>query len=73
MDDRDRIETARDEIADWFDWNRHRMATPMELANELELAPADVSQALSELAALGELAQHGDSYHVAPGRTARGG
>ena len=73
MDDHDRVETAKDEIAGWFDWNRHRMATAMELASELELAQTDVAQALSELAAVGELSRAGNGFHLAPGRTARHG
>lgn len=63
----ERIGTAKGDIAEWFDWNRHRVATPSELAGELELALADVEAALSDLATAGEVVRDGTGYSCAVG------
>jgi DNA-binding IclR family transcriptional regulator len=69
MEDQDRIESAKEDITEWFDWNRHRMTTVAELAQELELPQADVEQALSVLVADGHVEQNGKGYHRAVKQT----
>ena len=71
MEDWARISKAREDIGEWFDWNRHRVATAPDLAAELELPEADVQGAFSELVLAGMIEQHAlGGYHRAVRQTA---
>ena len=70
MEDWARISMARGDIAEWFDWNRHRVVTPLELATELDMLAADIEVVLSQLLLSGEIDQHALGYHSAVRRTA---
>jgi len=70
MEDWARISFAYDDITEWFDWNRHRVVTPPELAAELDLPEADVQTVFSELAVAGRIERHASGYHRAVRRTA---
>ena len=63
MEDRARIAMAREDVAEWFDWNHHRVVTPLELATELEMLPADTEVVLSQLLLSGEIDQDPSGYH----------
>jgi hypothetical protein len=65
-----RISKAREDVAEWFDWNRHRVVTPLELGTELEMLAADMEVVLSQLLLSGEIDQHRLGYHRAVRRTA---
>jgi len=70
MEDRAWISMAREDVAEWFDWNRHRVVTPLELATELEMLAEDMEVVLSQLLLSGEIDQHPLGYHRAGRRTA---
>jgi hypothetical protein len=70
MKDWARISFACEDIAEWFDWNRHRVVTSPELAAELDLSEADVQTVFSELVLAGKIEQHALGYHRAVRRTA---
>jgi hypothetical protein len=65
MEDRTRIAFARDDIVEWFDWNRHRVVTSRELADELDLPEADVQTVFAKLVLDGKIDQHVSGYHRA--------
>ena len=70
MEECARISMAREDVAEWFDWNRHRVVTPLDLATELEMLAADMEVVLSQLLLSGEIDQHSLGYHRAGRRTA---
>ena len=70
MEDWARISMAREDVAEWFDWNRHRVVTPLDLATELEMLAEDMEVVFSQLLLSGEIDQHASGYHRAVGRTA---
>jgi hypothetical protein len=70
MEDWTRITSAWEDIVEWFDWNRHRVVMPPELAAELDLPEADVQTVFSELVLAGKIDQHASGYHRAVRQTA---
>jgi hypothetical protein len=65
MNDWEQISMAREDVVEWFDWNRHRIVTPLELAGELEMLAVDMEVVLSQLLLSGEIEQHASGYHRA--------